>query len=392
MKFWNKKTLLYLILVFVFLLTACNHTSPKPDNTPLPVPPPEPIRKEFHFIAVGDNLIHSPIYEHAKKMGGDHYDFSSSYAPVKDAIAAADIAFLNQEVTVAGEEYIISTYPLFNAPKELAVEMSNIGFDIVNQASNHSMDSGMGALVDSWKLWKQLNVEVVGFYEQEAGAVRILERDGIRFAFLGYNYGLNGFIVDDWQEYGMTFLEEEEIILENVRHAKDIADFVIVSFHWGDEGATSANEQQEHLAHLLAQENVDVIIGHHPHVIQPVEILKRADGKEMPVFYSLGNFISNQSSGINLLGGMASLYFNVDGDSLFVDRVSMVPLVTHYEPQYKATRVLFLDRYTEEEAATHGVHSTTEYFSTPWLRYVFDDIIKEEFRGKAPDNIPKEGN
>ena len=172
------------------------------------------------------------------------------------------------------------------------------------------MDSGMGALVDSWKLWKQLNVEVVGFYEQEAGAVRILERDGIRFAFLGYNYGLNGFIVDDWQEYGMTFLEEEEIILENVRHAKDIADFVIVSFHWGDEGATSANEQQEHLAHLLAQENVDVIIGHHPHVIQPVEILKRADGKEMPVFYSLGNFISNQSSGINLLGGMASLYFN----------------------------------------------------------------------------------
>ena len=390
MKKEPRRTVWFIGLFLLLFLFAQGCTPNEPVATPPQNPaevdptPVEPTRKVFDFVAVGDNLIHYPIYEYAKKIGVDHYDFSSSYEPMKEVISHADIAFLNQEVTVAGEEYGISSYPLFNSPKELAADMANLGFDVVNQASNHSLDVGLQGLIASWRLWNELNVEVVGFFSEEQGAVQIIEREDVRFAFLGYNYGLNGFEVHDWLGYGMTFLDEEEQILTDVRHAKTIADFVIVSFHWGDEYSTDANEQQQHLAELLANENVDLIIGHHPHVLQPVELLTRQDGKSMPVFYSLGNFISNQLDSINLLGGMAYLRFIKDGDETSVESPQVVPLVTHYDSFFQATRVVFLNDYSEEIASQHGIHDYGKAFSVNILKTTFESIISEDFRGTPP--------
>ena len=388
MKTKQRKTLGFILLFISILLTmqACRSIEPTPPPLPEPIIE-KPVRKEFSFIAVGDNLIHYPIYEYAKKIGGDHYDFHSSYEAMESVIQKADIAFLNQEVTVAGEEYKISSYPLFNSPKELAADMAYLGIDVVNQASNHALDSGLQALIDSWKLWDSLKVRVVGFFSEERGPIQIIERDDVRFAFLGYNYGLNGFEVEDWQEFGMTFLEEEEQILSDVRLAKTLADFVIVSFHWGDEYSTQPNEQQQNLARILANENVDLIIGHHPHVIQPVEILTRQDGKSMPVFYSLGNFISNQLDTINLLGGMAYLRFIIDGDVTSVESPQLIPLVTHYDSNFQATRVLFLRDYTDVLAATHGIHDYGIPFSKEILTSIFEDIIPETFRGTPPQTL-----
>lgn len=386
MKTKQRKTLRLILLVISILLILQGCRPMEPTPPPLPEPIVEkPVRKEFSFIAVGDNLIHYPIYEYAKKMGGDHYDFRSSYAALETVMQEVDIAFLNQEVTVAGEEYKISSYPLFNSPKELATDLADLGIDVVNQASNHSLDSGLQALIDSWKLWNARQVRVVGFFSEELGPIQIIERDEVRFAFLGYNYGLNGFEVANWQGYGMTFLDEEEQILKDVRRAKTLADFVIVSFHWGDEYSTQPNEQQQHLAALLAQENVDLIIGHHPHVIQPVELLTREDGKSMPVFYSLGNFISNQLDSINLLGGMATLRFIKEGDFTSIESPAMVPLVTHYDSYFQATRVLFLQDYTQAIATTHGIHDYGIPFSKELLTSIFDEIVSEPFRGTPPN-------
>jgi len=391
MKKEPRRALGFIIFFLLLLLFVQGCTPREPSPSPVPDPievepiPVKPLRKEFTFVAVGDNLIHYPIYEYAKKMGGDHYDFSSCYEPMKEVIQRADIAFLNQEVTIAGEEYTISSYPLFNSPKELAADMAVLGFDVINQATNHSLDSGLQALIESWKLWNELEVQVVGFFPEEHGPIQIIEREDVRFAFLGYNYGLNGFEVNDWLGFGMTFLGEEEQILTDVRNAKTVADFVIVSFHWGDEYNTQANEQQQHLAKLLANENVDLIIGHHPHVIQPVELLTRQDGKSLPVFYSLGNFISNQLDSINLLGGMAYLRFVKEGDLTSVETPLLIPLVTHYDSAFQATRVGFLNNYTEEMAAMHGIHDYGKAFSATILRTIFENIIPEVFRGTPPN-------
>jgi len=388
MKKEPRKTL-WFAAFFITMLLFLQGCAPK-EPIPSPVPEPvveEPIHKEFTFVAVGDNLIHYPIYDYAKKMGVDHYDFRSSYEAMEEVMQKADIAFLNQEVTVAGEEYKISSYPLFNSPKELAADMAHLGIDVVNQASNHALDSGLPALVESWKLWSSLEVKVVGFFSEDLGPIQIIERDEVRFAFLGYNYGLNGFVMEDWQGYGMTFLEDEEKILSDVRLAKTLADFVIVSFHWGDEYSTQPNKQQQNFAKILANENVDLIIGHHPHVIQPVEILTRQDGKSMPVFYSLGNFISNQLDTINLLGGMAYLRFIIDEDVTSVESPQLIPLVTHYDSNFQATRVLFLRDYTDVLATTHGIHDYGISFSKEILTAIFEEIIPEAFRGTPPQSL-----
>ncbi|NLN83211.1 MAG: CapA family protein [Firmicutes bacterium] len=378
MKKTKKLQIILFFLLALVLLSSCQKTEVEPEELPEEII--EETEKRISFLAVGDNLIHEPIYQFAKKQGGDVYDFTWAYEHMAETIAAADISFLNQEVTVAGEEYIISTYPMFNSPRELAHHMAEIGFDIVNQATNHSMDSGMGALVDSLDLWNQLEVKVVGFFDADKGPIQYLERDGLTFAFLGYNYGLNGFIVDDWQGYGMTFLEEEEKILEDVRQARESADFVIVSYHWGYEYHHHPNEEQLYLAELMAAENVDLVIGHHPHVIQPVDILTRADGKEMPIFYSLGNFISNQKDLVNLLGGMANLTFVADQEGLRIEDIELIPLVTHYDVNFEHTIVLPLTEYTEEQALLHGLHQYGDQFTLDLLWNLYEYVIEPEYR------------
>ncbi|HZW48979.1 MAG TPA: CapA family protein [Bacillota bacterium] len=376
-----KKFLLSLLFLLLLCLTACD-----PLIKPEPLVPvaddPKPITVTLN--AVGDNLIHYPIYEYAYDMGKDHYDFSSCYAPIAALLGAADITFLNQEITTAGEEYGISSYPMFNSPKELAYEMAALGVDVVNQASNHSLDSGLAALIETLDLWHSLGVKTVGVYQEETDSnIQIIERNGLSFAFLGYDYGLNGFSLDDWQGYKIAMLDDETTMFAEVDQAKTMADFVIVSLHWGNEGDLKGNDAQRELAQKLADHNVDLILGHHPHVIQPVDLLLRADGKTMPVFYSLGNLISNQIDAENMLGGMAQVTFVKDGDGTSVQSPVLIPLVTHFETQFWATRVYLLQDYTTALAARHGILGYDSRFSCDYLQALYESVVSEEFRPAA---------
>ncbi len=372
-----KKILLFLLLLCLSL-TACDALT-KPEASDPVVIEPEPISVTLR--AVGDNLIHYPIYEYAYAMGKDHYDFSSCYAPVAAALAAPDLTFLNQEITTAGEKYVISSYPLFNSPRELAQQMAAIGVDVVNQASNHSLDSGLNALIETLDLWHSLGVKTVGVYRQATESnIQIIQRKGLSFAFLGYDYGLNGLSVSDWQGYQIAMLDDEATMFAEVEQAKTMADFVIVSLHWGNEGDLAGSDAQRALAQKLADHNVDLVLGHHPHVIQPVSLLTRADGKSMPVFYSLGNLISNQIEAENMLGGMAQVTFVKDENGTSVQSPLLIPLVTHFETRFWATKVYLLQDYTKALAAQHGILGYDSRFSLAYLQTLYESVVDEAFR------------
>ena len=335
----------------------------------------------LRLVAIGDNLIHAPIYEQAFRPETGDYDFTPSYQYIRDLVYNADIAFLNQEVCAAGEEYGISTYPLFNSPKELAIAMAQyMGVDVVNQASNHSIDKGLGGLTTTLELWQQNKVLAIGVWQDpEPNGIRIWENEGLRIAFVGYTYGLNGLDLYDWEGYHIGWLDDWETMQQDVNLAKEMADLVIVSLHWGYEGNTEPNEAQLNLAQALADLNVDLIIGHHPHVIQPVEELTRADGKLMPVFYSLGNMISNQSSAPNLLGILATVDIVYDSEGARIEKPLALPLVTHYSWGYAETFVYPLSEYTAELASQHGVLSYDSRFGLTYLNDLLNWVIDPEY-------------
>ena len=345
---------------------------------------------ELVLVAVGDNLIHYPIYEQAWSAGDGYYDFKASYAEVQSVIYSADIAFLNQEIPAAGEEYVISSYPLFNSPTELVQDMAEfLGIDVVNMSSNHSLDKGLHGLLRTIDAWKEHNVLPIGVWPKEAenGNIALwkyVAPEGgqeLTLAFLAYTYDLNGMDLPDsmmegWQIGALCNWPAMEA---DVLQAKELADLVIMSLHWGYEGWLEPNEQQQELAEQLAQLNVDLILGHHPHVIQPVAELERADGRMMPVFYSLGNFISNQVEAENMLGMLAvvTIYKDSEGASILAPRA--VPLVTHFTPGFTETRTYFLDAYSEAQGYQHGIRGYDGRFGKTWVELLFAEVVDEQY-------------
>ncbi|MCL2497064.1 MAG: CapA family protein [Symbiobacteriaceae bacterium] len=338
-------------------------------------PTPEPLR--LKLVAVGDNLIHYPIYEQAYDLTSDSYNFTASYAPVRELFAAADIAFLNQEVPTAGREFGLSSYPLFNSPWELARDMVEfLGVDVVNLATNHVIDKGLGGFLATKTYWQEYGALPIGVWHlEEEHGVRLLTCEGVSMAFVGYSYSLNGLDLVDWQGWQVGRIQNREEITRDIIWGKEHADLVVVSCHWGDEGSLIPNREQQELAELCAALNVDLVLGHHPHVLQPLELLPRADGGLLPVYYSLGNFISNQIEAENMLGGMATLDIIADTEGIRLANPRLVPLVTHFTPGFRYTYIYPLEEYTAELAANHGIRAYDSRFSLPWLWSLYERLI-----------------
>ena len=349
---------------------------------------------ELSLVAVGDNLIHYPIYEQAWSSPEGYYDFSASYAEVRSVIYNADIAFLNQEIPAAGEEFGISSYPLFNSPTELVHDMAHfLGIDVVNMSSNHSLDKGLGGLLRTMSLWEDHNVLPLGVWPEDSsnGNVALWKYPSaeaepeITLAFLAYTYDLNGMdlpeeMMEGWQ---IGALYDWPTMEADVLRAKEEADIVVMSLHWGYEGWLEPNEEQQELARRLADLNVDLILGHHPHVIQPVVELTRADGRMMPVFFSLGNFISNQVEAENMLGMMACVTIQKDSEGARVLYPRSVPIVTHFTPGFSETRTYFLDNYTDEMGWLHGILGYDGRFSKAWVTQLFAEVVDEQYHVRS---------
>lgn len=334
------------------------------------------------FAAVGDNLIHDTVYEQAAARSSNGYDFTDAYDRIAHKIAEPDVAILNQE-TIISTEHNVSSYPMFNSPVEVGEEMLEIGFDVFNIATNHSLDCGEKGLISAINFWKSKNAVTCGAYlnSEDMSNIPMNEVNGVKIAYLGFTDSTNGLSLPDDSEVILVRAKDESLIQQRIVEAKKKADVVIVSAHWGNEYTHEPTDYQRELAEKLASWGADVIIGTHPHVIQPVEYITNSDGRKTLVAYSLGNFISAQNRGPRMLGGLLNFEVvknNTTGE-IALENVKFSGVVTHFGYGCSNIRVYPLEDYTEELASNHGVKSKTSDFSLQYLYDILNDVIDKQF-------------
>ena len=257
----------------------------------------EPVveESELSLIMVGDCLIHGAIYIDARE--GNTYNFNKMLTEIKPVISKYDLAFYNQESLLGGTALGLSSYPRFNAPQEVGDAFLSMGFNLVSLANNHSLDMGEKGLVASLKYWdeKEKNgVMTAGSYSsfEDRDKDVIMEKNGITYALLSYTTTTNGLNRPKGKEYLVNVYDKEQVT-KDIERLRGKVDLLMVAMHWGVEYTHTPVKEQEEIAEYLSSLGVDIIIGHHPHVIQPIDFI----GKTM-VIYSLGNFIASQQGAV----------------------------------------------------------------------------------------------
>ncbi len=344
---------------------------------------------EVSIIMVGDILLHTPVEESALQEDGT-YNFEAIFANMEPEIQAADLALVNQEVIIGGEEMGVSGYPSFNAPYEAGDALVSAGFDVVCHGTNHALDQGKKGLKNCLSYWQKNypEIEVLGINSsQEAqDTIYIYEQDSIRIAILNYTYGTNGIEIPSDMPYAVNLLEEEKV-LADLQKAEELADFTIVCPHWGTEYNLDIDSQQKKWTNLFLENGVDLVLGTHPHVIEPVEMLTdEATGNQMLVYYSLGNFVnwtSSSGEGIanRMVGGMAEVTIGMDenGEAFIVD-YSVEALVCHLEEGVNGVTVYPLSEYADEMAQKNAIITQDPNFSKEYCTNLCDEIWGELWR------------
>jgi poly-gamma-glutamate capsule biosynthesis protein CapA/YwtB (metallophosphatase superfamily) len=310
------------------------------------------------LLAVGDNLIHIEVVQSGLKEDGS-YNFDHLYDEIKDDIMSADIAVVNQETILGGKGLTYSGYPAFNSPTEIGDALIEAGFDVVLHATNHTMDKGLKGVTNTLNYWKMHpDITVIGINETEEdrNKVPIVEKNGIKIAMLNYTYGLNGYKVPADKPYLVNMLNKDEME-KDIKKARELADFVIVFPHWGTEYVYEPIRSQKELVDFFYELGVDLVIGAHPHVIQPVEWVTSESGHNMLVYYSLGNFLSYQKEPARMLGAMAHVTITKDDTDTYISNASITPIITHYEhgPADYNYGIYKLSEYSPRMGALHGV-------------------------------------
>lgn len=356
-----------------------------------PTPSPTPEVHTVNLMAVGDNLIHSTVYEFAEQDDGT-YDFTDIYKYIADDIKEADLACIQQETILVSDPANYSNYPMFGTPAEMADSLSKVGFNVICQASNHTCDMGETGISDTLAAWAgHPEVTVLGLHgsKEDADTIRVVEKNGIKIALLDYTYGLNGMTPENDYEIDLLDENHKDRIESQLEQAKTMADITVVFMHDGTEDSFKPDEDQKTWAQLFADHGVGLVIGTHPHVVEPVDVITGKDGNKMPIFYSLGNFVSSQRETMNMLGGMAKATITKDETGTYVSAYNITPLVNLIQSGgthglgYQF-HVLHMDDYTDELAATH----IRENCSKADIQAVWDEIFADASTGSDDPKRP----
>lgn len=351
--------------------------TPEPTATPVPTPTPFP-EYDINLMMVGDNLMHMGIVSTGKQEDGS-YNYDFLFEGIEEFLAEAEVKMINQETILGGNQLGFSGYPYFNSPTEVGDAIVKAGFNVVLHSSNHTADKGVKGILNCVDFWKQYpEVLVAGIDGEETVSdsdnteeIQILEIEGVTFAILNYAYAPNmeSFpkeyeghmdMLCDYNEktrlIDFTTLREE--VLVEIAEADKLADFVLVCPHWGTEYTTTPSSYQKKFARQMTEAGADIIIGTHPHVVQPVEWVEAENGNKSLCYYSLGNYVSTQKQALCMLEAMAWVTIHVDENGPFIDVEStgVLPLVCHYNAMpVRMESVYLLEDYTEEQAASHGI-------------------------------------
>ncbi|WP_245375412.1 CapA family protein [Paenibacillus eucommiae] len=332
---------------------------PTPTLAPTPTPTPAPITHRVQLSAIGDILLHNRVYEDAKLPDGT-YNFKPMFEKVKDLLEQPDILVANQESMAGGSELGVSSYPMFNSPHEISDALLDVGVDLVTMANNHTMDKKAKGILSATAYLDKIGMPYTGAFrsQEDRDRIRVIMEQGITFAFLAYTYGTNGMIVPEDQTFLVNLLEPE-LMKSDIEQARKLADVVVVSPHWGIEYATLPNTAQTELAQQMADWGVDIIIGHHPHVLQPFKWLERSEGGRTLVMYSLGNFLSAQNKMLQMLGGIGQVEVVktvANGTTTIeLENPTFIPTFNQYK-NYANFRVIPLNRLEAKKRAEVEPH------------------------------------
>ena len=336
------------------------------------------------FVGAGDNIVYYGNVRDAASCalpGGRKYNFAPIYSSVSEAIQSADIAFINQETLMCGDGYAFSYYPRFNGPQDMGYDLAELGFDVVNIANNHMLDKGEGGLSSTIDFWRAIDgVTLIGGYKNadEFAEPHVIEVNGIRIAFLSYTFFTN-FLTLPASSPLVIPNPDEETVITQIARAHELADYLIVSVHWDEENIFKPNDKQISFAKFLSQYGVDVILGHHPHVIQPIEYIDRPDGGKTLCVYSLGNFVAEMSRDYNMLGGLITFDIVKKGNTVTTENVLFLPTVYYFNTSFYKNHVYFLSDFTEELAKSHGLAYYGRSLTVNGIKKYLTDTISQEF-------------
>ncbi|MGP5429904.1 CapA family protein [Enterococcus malodoratus] len=359
------KTFFKMSLIILLFLSGCGSKEPEKSTKDTTSKTTEEASKakdgtlvKLNFSAVGDNLIHDYIYDHLRQPDGT-YRFDEMYEPTKYLNKDRDVSYINLETICAGEELGLSGYPTFNGPTQVLDSLHTAGFNWLSAASNHTMDKGEDGIVKQLEyLEKYPDITVTGSQKSsEAKRIHVKKIKGVKVGMISYTFGLNGIPLPEGKEYLVNLIDEEQI-KQDMQELNKQSDVQIVSMHWGEEYQFVPDENQTQLAQLLSDAGVDVIVGGHPHVIQPMDYLTGESGNQTLVMYSLGNFISSQAENDRMLGGMGCWTIDYDKKKKDVkfEQVEFWPTITYIGDNYQTYKTYALKDYTDDLANQHMIH------------------------------------
>ena len=371
----------FAILIRSILTTPEKEEEIIPTITPTAIPEvivEEP--KSFTFIGVGDNLYHGALY-YRQRMAGNGYNFDTYYDGTREYSESADLAYINMETICNGDEhYELSSYPLFNGPKEVIAAIYNAGFDWWSISSNHSLDTGANGLLEQLNIIHEKYPDIIttGSHTslEDKNTPIVKEINGIKVGFLGYTYGLNGLIVSEDKEWLVSMIDKDQMKIDMEALSK-VSDIQMVAMHWGVEYSTSISEEQKDLTKYLNELGAEVIIGTHPHVIEPAEIY-HGENQDTLVYYSLGNYTSAQDAAPRMVGGMASFTVNYDPNTFETSftNVKFIPTVTWFDGGFKDWKTYTLADYNNDLYATHR-HVYDFDLSKEWVTNFVKEVMGE---------------
>ena len=342
------------------------------------------------LLAVGDNIAHPSVYEAARIPGTWEFDFSPIYDQVRERVSSYDISVVNQETILVENPAERSGFPRFGTPASIGDALAGAGFDVVLGATNHAMDKGPEKILRTVGWWREHHPEVTlpGLHDsaEDQDRIPVIEKNGIRIAMLNFTYGLNGFGLPADAPYLVDLLpgpelpdkgagENRDRFTEMIRRAEQEADVTVCFLHIGTEYAPGPDKAQIETVRRAVDAGADAVICAHPHVVQRYERILTPEGNAGVVFYSLGNFMSNQTDPATFLGGAAELRIvktgtakageaqaapseTGTGQAARIESFRMIPTVCHFRTG--ETQVYFLEDYTDELAAEHQVPEGTE--------------------------------
>ena len=310
----------------------------------------EPTDVTFTLAAIGDIMCHNTQYIDAYNESNNTYDFSYVFNDISLYTKTADICIGNLETTFAGEEVGYSSYPTFNTPDSLAYELKDIGLDVLSTAGNHALDKGFDGLSRTIDTLNAADISHLGTYKNEEDQNKTLIKyvKGIKIAFVNYAYGTNGIPIPSDKPFCVNLIDENLMKTQIDNAKKENPDIIVACMHWGNEYKTKQNSTQEDLANFLFQNGVDIILGTHPHVLEPMEkktvTLEDGSTKDGFVIYSLGNFISDQ----NAENTRSSIILNLDitkhiDGKITIDKYEYIPIYMYKDKSKEKQKMKLLD-------------------------------------------------